>query len=101
MHHQCLASTLLFILPLVTLKIHKVREVHSSHSSLLSLDVKQRPSHHVTVRQGSLVQVLAPGTESNLDGHCPCHHKVESCAGTVVGTMHRELNSRIGRGRHQ
>ena len=89
------------MLPLVTLEIHKVREVHSSHSSLLSLDVKQRSSHHVTVLQGSLIQVLTPGTESNLNGYFPCYHKVKSYVGTVVGTSHRELNSRIGRGRHQ
>lgn len=82
------------MLPLVTLESHKMREVHSSHRSLLSLDVEQRPGHHVTVLQGSPVQELAPGTECNLDCHCPCHHKVESCVGTVVGTSHGQLNSR-------
>ena len=94
-------SHLLVMLTLVTLESHKMREVHCSHSSLLSLDVKQRSNHHVTLLQGSLVQELAPGTEFDLYCHCPCHYKVESCAGTVVGTSHGQLNSGRGRGIYQ
>ena len=94
-------TILLIMLTLVTLESHKMREVHSSHSSLLSLDVKQGSSHHVTVLYGSIFQVLAPGTEFNLNCHCHCHHKMESCARTVVGTSHRQLNSERGRSINQ
>jgi hypothetical protein len=100
--HPLLPPIILFLsLPLVTLERHKTRKVHCRNSSLLSLDIKQRSSHHVTVFQGSLVQVLAPGTEFNLNCHCPCHHKVESCTGRVVGTSHWQLNSGRRRGRQQ
>lgn len=84
---------------LLTLEDHKVREVHSCHSSWLSLDVKQRPYHHPAVLWDSPVQELAPGTEFNLDGHWPSHHKMETCVGPAVGASHGEVNS--GRNRER